>query len=121
MFVSFYPSPRAFFWSAAAWTLFAILLWFFLARDAGYLIGLENPPEGTPPIIGVSVFWSKPFIWFYLYFAMMFAIFAGFWKLFAPHPWFNWSVLGTALIVFYTYFQVQLSVAINACFPNPVE
>ena len=114
MFVSFFPAPRPFFWSAAAWTLFAVLLWFFVARNAGGLIGLENPAEGTPPIIGISVFWSKPFLWFYIYYAVMAGIFAAFWRIFAPHPWFNWSVLGTALIVFVIYFQVQVSVAINA-------
>ncbi len=113
MFVSFFPRPRLFFWSAACWTLFAVLFWFFVARDAGHLIGLENPPEGTAPIIGATVFWSAPFLWFYLYFAVMVAAFAGFWQVFAPHEWFSWSVLGSALIVFVTYFQVQVSVAIN--------
>ena len=113
MFVSFFPRPRLFFWSAAIWTLIAVLLWFFLARDAGHLIGLENPPDGTPPIIGVTVFWSKPFLWFYIYYAVIVAIFAGFWRVYAPHPWFSWAVLGSALIVFVTYFQVQVSVAIN--------
>ena len=58
MFISFFPSPRLFFISAAAWTLFAVLLWFFLAQDLGHLAGLESPPDGTPPIIGISVFWS---------------------------------------------------------------
>ena len=113
MFVSFFPRPRLFFWSAAIWTLIAVLFWFFVARDAGHLIGLDNPPEGTAPIIGVRVFWSKPFIWFYCYYAVVVAIFAGFWRIFAPHPWFSWSVLGSSLIVFVTYFQVQVSVAIN--------
>ena len=113
MFVSFFPSPRAFFWSAAAWSLCAILFWFFAARDAGRLIGLENPPDGTPPIIGAAVFWSKPFLWFYLYYALAVGIFAAAWRAIAPHPWFNWSVLGTALIIFVTYFQVQVSVAVN--------
>ena len=113
MFVSFFPSPRALFWSAALWTLFAILFWFFVARDAGYLVGLENPPEATPPIIGVSAFWSKPFIWFYIYYAVMAGLFAGVWKIMAPHVWFNWSILGSALIIFVVYFQVQVSVAIN--------
>ena len=113
MFVSFFPSPRAFFWSAAAWSLCAILFWFFAARDAGGLIGLENPPDGTPPIIGAAVFWSKPFLWFYLYYALAVGIFAAAWRAIAPHPWFNWSVLGTALIIFVTYFQVQVSVAVN--------
>ena len=113
MFVSFFPSPRALFWSAALWTLFAILFWFFVARDAGYLIGLDNPPEATPPIIGVSAFWSKPFIWFYIYYAVMAGLFAGVWKVMAPQDWFNWSVLGSVLIIFVVYFQVQVSVAIN--------
>ncbi len=113
MFVSFFPAPRPFFWSAALWTLIAVLFWFFVARDLGYLIGLENPPAGAPPIIGVSVFWSKPFLWFYIYYAVMAGLFAAAWSSLAPHPWFRWSVLGSALIIFTTYFQVQVSVAIN--------
>ena len=113
MFVSFFPNPRIFFWSAAAWSLFAVLAWFFFFRDFGVNLGLPNPPADAPPIIGVSVFWSKPFIWFYIYFAVFVAAFAAFWWRYSPHPWFMWSVLGTALIVFVTYFQVQVSVAIN--------
>ena len=31
----------------------------------------------------------------------------------SPHPWAHWSILGSALILFATYFQVQVSVAIN--------
>ena len=31
----------------------------------------------------------------------------------APHPWWRWSILGSALILFTTYFRVQVSVAIN--------
>jgi peptide/bleomycin uptake transporter len=114
MFKSFFPSPKLFFWSAALWGLAAVLFWFFVAKNAGGIIGLPNPPEDAPKIIGVSVFWSAPFIWFYLYYAFLVAIFAGFWRWFSPHPWFMWSVLGTALIIFVTYFQVEVSVAINA-------
>lgn len=113
MFVSFFPSPRAFFLSAALWTLFAVLFWFFVARDMGYLVGLENPPADAPPIIGIAVFWSKPFLWFYLYYALTVGLFAGVWRMLSDQPWFSWSVLGTALIVFVIYFQVQVSVAIN--------
>lgn len=113
MFVSFFPTPRAFFWSAALWALAAVLFWFLVARNAGGLIGLENPPAGTPPIIGVSVFVSKPFLWFYIYYGVMVALFAAAWRIIAPHRWFNWSVLGTALIIFVTYFQVEVSVAVN--------
>ena len=86
MFVSFFPRPRLFFWSAAIWTLITVLFWFFLARDAGHLIGLDNPPDGTAPIIGVTVFWSMPFLWFYIYYAVIVSLFAGFWRVYAPHP-----------------------------------
>jgi peptide/bleomycin uptake transporter len=114
MFKSFYPSPRLFFTSAALWSLFCVLLWFFTAKEWGHFVGLENPAAGTPPIIGPSVFISKPFLWFYIFYAAIVGIFAAVWWKLSPHPWFAWSVLGTALIIFYTYFNVQLSVAINA-------
>jgi peptide/bleomycin uptake transporter len=113
MFKSFFPNPRPFFWSALIWSIFCVLFWFFVARDLGQYIGLPNPPADTPPIIGVSVFWSKPFLWFYIYFAAITAIFAAVWWNLDRNPWYVWSVLGTALIIFVTYFQVQVSVAIN--------
>ena len=114
MFVSFFPAPRAFFWSAALWGLAAIFFWFFVARDAGELIGLANPAPDAPPIIGVEQFWSKPFIWFYIYYLAVVAIFAAIWWYLSPHPYFRWSVLGSALIVFLTYYWVQAGVAINS-------
>jgi peptide/bleomycin uptake transporter len=33
-----------------------------------------------------------------------------------PHPWSLWSILGSALIIFVTYFQVQTNVVINGWF-----
>ena len=63
--------------------------------------------------IGVSRFWSGPFLWFYVYYAAAVGIFAAVWQTLAPHPWWRWSILGSALILFTTYFQVQVSVAIN--------
>ena len=113
MFKSFFPNPRLFFWSAVVWGLAAVLFWFFVAKNAGHFIGLPNPPDGTEPVVGVLTFISAPFIWFYIYYAIIVSIFSVFWKFFSPHPWYNWSVLGSALIVFVTYFQVQVSVAIN--------
>ena len=32
---------------------------------------------------------------------------------FAPHPWAGWSIFGSALILFTSYFDVQVSVALN--------
>jgi peptide/bleomycin uptake transporter len=114
MFVSFFPMPRLFFWSVIVWTLFAIAFWYRLGNDVGLAIGiLPATPETVDPAT-INVFLSRQFIWFYVYYAIMVALFAGFWMTYAPHPWARWSILGSALIVFITYFQVQVSVAVNA-------
>ena len=63
--------------------------------------------------LGVPIFWSGPFIWFYIYFAVMLAAFYVFWRFYDPHPWQNWSILGSALILFSTYISVELYVALN--------
>src|SRR5690606_1087212 len=74
------------------------------------------PPAAADaaPIIGASIFWSAPFLWFYVYFAVVALAFYTLWAWFSPHPWQRWSILGSALILFTTYFSVQVSVAVNA-------
>ena len=113
MFVSFFPQPRLFFTSAAIWSLVLVFLWFAGGEQLGAYFGFPPAAAGTPPIIGVSVFWSKPFLWFYVYFALGVAIFYAFWSWYSPHPWQRWSILGSSLILFIVYFQVQVSVAVN--------
>ncbi len=113
MFVSFFPQPKLFFTSAAAWSLVLVLLWFFGGEQLGASLGFPLAAEGAPPIIGISVFWSPPFLWFYIYFAMGVVLFYAFWRWYSPHPWQRWSILGSALILFVVYFQVQVSVAVN--------
>lgn len=110
MFVSFFPRPRTFFWSALIWTALCMTLWYAAAADWGTCVGL---PQGDEVVIGVGRFWSGPFLWFYLYFAAAVGVFAAVWQVVAPHPWWRWSILGSALILFITYFQVQVSVAVN--------
>jgi peptide/bleomycin uptake transporter len=112
VFLSFFPNPRHFFWSAIAWAAVCVAGWYAGGGALGAELGLGGPADGMLPI-GVERFWSKPFLWFYLYYTAAVAIFAGFWQTVAPHPWWRWSVLGSALILFTTYFQVQVSVAIN--------
>jgi peptide/bleomycin uptake transporter len=114
MFKSFFPSPKLLFSTAALWGLFGVLLWFFTSNTWGQYIGLPDPAQGTPEIIGAQVLVSAPHIWFGLYFGAFVAIFAAVWYRIAPHRWFVWSVLGTAFLMFVTYFQVQISVAINS-------
>jgi peptide/bleomycin uptake transporter len=76
----------------------------------GFASDLFQAPERP---VGLATFWSAPTLWFDLYFALAVAVFAAAWMLFAPHPWATWSILGSALILFTSYFQVQVSVAIN--------
>jgi peptide/bleomycin uptake transporter len=112
VFVSYYPYPRIFFWSTIVWAAICVAGWYAGGSGLGAAFGLELPPDGVLPV-GVSRFWSGPFLWFYVYYAAAVAVFAAGWRMAAPHPWWTWSILGSALILFTTYFQVQVSVAIN--------
>lgn len=114
MFHSFFPRPKLFFTSGLIWAIIAIATWYGGGRALGTTIGLPPLQPGEEAPIGVALFWSTPFIWFYIYYAVAVGLFAAFWFKFSPHPWQNWSILGTALIVFATYFSVQVSVALNA-------
>ncbi len=113
MFVSFFPNPRAFFLSAVIWTVIVVASWYIGGSELGALVGLTNPLPDAPPTIGGAYFVSEPFVWFYVYYALAVGLFALAWRIISPHPWSHWSVLGSALILFTTYFQVQVSVAIN--------
>ena len=113
MFLSFFPQPKLFFASAILWSMAAVLFWFLVGEQLGAAFGLPPAPADAAPIIGVAVFWSQPFLWFYVYFAAVIGIFYAFWAWYSPHPWQNWSILGSGLILFITYFQVQVSVAVN--------
>ena len=108
MFVSFFPRPKLFFLSAIAWTALAMTVWYTFAAE---LIG-----SSAAAPVGVAIFWTARSLWFDLYFAICVATFAGFWTWYSPHPWALWSIVGSALILFATYFQVQVSVAINSWF-----
>jgi peptide/bleomycin uptake transporter len=105
MFVSFFPRPKLFFLSAIVWTALAMAVWYGFASN--FFQAAEKP-------VGLATFWTAPALWFDLYFTLCAAIFAAAWMLLAPHPWANWSILGSALILFTSYFQVQVSVAINS-------
>ena len=108
MFVSFFPRPRLFFLSAILWTALAMAFWYGYAGD---LVA-----DAGAPAVGMATFWAASALWFDFYFTVCVAIFAASWMVLAPHPWAWWSILGTALILFTSYFQVQVSVAINSWF-----
>ena len=111
MFTSFFPHPKLFFLSAALWTALAVILWYAGGREFGAYLGLAA--SATRGSVDASIFWSSRFLWFYTYYAACVLLFAGAWRLYSPHPYSRWSILGSALILFSAYFQVQVSVAIN--------
>lgn len=113
MFQSFFPKPKLFFSSVVIWSAISIAVWYLFAQDLGAQFGMPPVPVDAQPKIGVSTFWSPAFLWFYLYFLLIVAIFTAFWFVVSPHRWQMWSILGSAVILFTTYFQVQVSVAIN--------
>ncbi|MCX7305016.1 MAG: peptide antibiotic transporter SbmA [Hyphomicrobiales bacterium] len=113
MFVSFFPKPKPFFVSAAVWSLVLVLLWFLGGEQLGASLGMPPVDPNAAPVISPLRFLTPSFLWFYAYFAVGIGIFYLFWSRYAPHPWQNWSILGSGLIVFVTNFSVQVSVALN--------
>lgn len=113
MFKSFFPNPRLFFTSAVLWAIVSIALWYGIVAEWGTAFGMGSAAPDAPPVIGVTTFVQPDFLWFYLYFAIMTGVFYLVWARISPHRWQRWSVLGSIAILFVTYFQVQVSVAIN--------
>jgi len=86
--------------------------WYTGAKELLAHLGLTTAATSSSAI-GLSYFWSSDFPAFYVYVALAVAVFFGAWQYFARHRWSHWSILGSSLILFATYFQVQVSVAIN--------
>ncbi len=93
------------------WIIFSITIWYLFGDALGAVLNLTTTQE--TPAIGLGHFVTDAFLLLYLYYTVSVAIFAGCWMIFAPHPWQRWSILGSAGILFSTYFSVQVSVAIN--------
>lgn len=101
MFRSFFPNPRVFFPSVLVWTALCMAAWYGFFR-------IDEPVRAE-----LSYFWSKSFIAFYAFYAMTTAIFYLIWSRISDNKWMLWSIPGSALIIFSTYFSVQVSVVIN--------
>ncbi len=114
MFKSYFPRPALFFSSAAIWGLLVIFAWFgffsdFPARWSALQAAMQQPlPTNASRFIHASQ------LWFYAYYWAAVALFALTWMVIDKHPWQRWSVWGTALIIFVTWFNVQVNVAVNA-------
>lgn len=128
MFDSFFPRPGRFFGSALLWAIFCVALWFGAARGWGDTLSLgglvgwgfptplfDGAPQDAQAIHEQALAAANNF-WFWQYMIAAYAAFVAFWMLRAPHPWSRWSVLGSAAIIFVTWFLVQLDVMINEWF-----
>ena len=113
MLESFFPKPKQFFLCAIAWSLLGVFSWYFGGKELGLALGFNLPAKDAPPIIGLGHFTTSDFLWFYVYYFFFTISFYIFWASYSPHKWQAWSILGSALILFFTYYQVQVAVAVN--------
>ena len=111
MFKSFFPNPKVFFLSFVAYAAACSTVWYGFNEPIGTFLGFDL--SDSTPVIGLGHFVTDSFLLFYLYYMVCTALFALVWFKFANHPWQRWSILGSALILFSTYYSVQVSVAIN--------
>lgn len=105
MFQSFFPTPKLFVLTGAVWALACVLFWNLVVYD-------WEDPIGIAGAFG----WDAQRVWLYQFNFLCYLAFTGFWLWKADHVWARWSVGGSAVIVFATWFQVQLDVMINEWF-----
>lgn len=125
MFLSFFPKPKLFFLTFALWALVCVISWYTIGQDLGTTLSLGqffgvNFPsalgEGADQAAQAAFQEAYSFasdVWLYQYMLVCYALFVGAWMVYGGHQWAKWSVMGSALIVFITWFQVQVSVMIN--------
>ena len=111
MFESFFPKPKLFFISFAAWSIFCVIAWFIAGKEAGDVLslggvfGLGFPAELAPDAeeAAMAAYMqaqsSAGTFWVYQYMIISYAIFLGYWQWSTPHKWSRWSVFGSAAII----------------------
>jgi peptide/bleomycin uptake transporter len=112
VFQSFFPQPKRFFLSALIWSILCGILWYWAGARIATLIGLAPTPDAAK-LGDLGYFASNDSIWFYLYYLICTVVFYAIWRMYDPHPWLAWSILGTAFIIMVTQFSVDTSVALN--------
>jgi peptide/bleomycin uptake transporter len=113
VFKSFFPRPKVFLLSALIFAAISVAGWYWLAARLDVWLAIPKPAANAEPVIGLAHFATPHFLYFYVYYVLCCAIFASAWFYLSPHRWQWWSIVGSMLIIFSTYFSVQVSVAIN--------
>jgi peptide/bleomycin uptake transporter len=83
-----------------------------LGESIGTFLGFNLKESQT--VIGLGHFITPEFLWFDAYFLFGAGSIYLFWNFKTKHTWSNWSILGSALLIFLSYTSVQVSVVINA-------
>lgn len=143
MFRSFFPRPMLFFGSFVIWAIACLWFWFtkggatgdglsvghwfgFVHHDYGLLDSLQkevarftretDPAHVKLVAAQIKALESAGTFWAYQYLIPCYGIFVACWYFLSSHKWLKWSLFGSALIIFFTWFQVQLDVMINEWF-----
>jgi peptide/bleomycin uptake transporter len=111
MFKSFFPNPKLFFLSVVIYAAICSAIWYGFNVQIGEFFGFDL--SDSNPVIGLGHFVTDSFLLFYGYYFVCTALFSAFWFRVANHQWQWWSIVGSAFVLFSTYFSVQVSVAIN--------
>ncbi|UTW00458.1 peptide antibiotic transporter SbmA [Marinomonas rhizomae] len=126
MFQSFFPKPKLFFLSFVIWALVCVIGWYLELQDLGSvlslgsLFGVHFPAalaEGADAAAQAAFQSTQETaltVWLYQYIAVCYGLFIGIWMVYGGHKWAKWSVMGSGLIIFTTWFSVQLSVMLNS-------
>jgi peptide/bleomycin uptake transporter len=125
VFNSFFPKPKLFFLSFIFWSLFCVVGWYVLIQDLGphlslaplFGVNFPTPLAAEAPQALQASFQQQTAsalnAWLYQYMAICYLLFVGGWVKYGGQKWARWSVMGSALIVFITWFQVEVSVMLN--------
>lgn len=128
MLESFFPRPKQFFGSFAVWSIICVVLWFTQAINwgetfsiggfagYGFPVPLAEDADDAAKALFAAAGESAGTFWFYQYMFVAYIAFLSFWTWYAPGKWNRWSVWGSALIIFVTWYQVQIDVMINEWF-----
>ncbi|SDH21985.1 peptide/bleomycin uptake transporter [Vibrio xiamenensis] len=125
MFDSFFPKPKLFFFSFALWSLLCVVGWYTQVHDLGPSLSLASwfgihypealAADAKPAAMAQfqSAQETASNAWLYQYMVVCYLLFIGTWLKIGGQKWAKWSVAGSALIVFITWFQVEVSVMLN--------
>lgn len=125
MFQSFFPKPKLFFLSFVIWALVCVIGWYLELQDLGSVLSLgslfgvhfpEALAEGADAAAQAAFQSTQETaltVWLYQYIVACYGLFIGIWMVYGGHKWAKWSVMGSGLIIFATWFSVQLSVMLN--------